>query len=81
MWIIKEKDPSWNGKYFRDTLFIYPKNMFSVAEVTFLHDKAQCFKALPTQELLQNIVINFFSSNKFLSGSSEHHVYNTYAVS
>lgn len=49
--------------FFRD-----PENVLSSEEVTFLHNKSSCFKALQTQELLQNNDIDFFSSSEF-SGS------------
>ena len=79
MWIIKEKGQSWNGEYFRDTVLTGgvfpflrdPENVLSVAEVTFLHDKAPCFKALQTQELLRNSGIDFFSSSEFPGSSPD----------
>ena len=48
-----------------------PENVLSVAEVTFLHDKAPCFKALQTQELLRNSGIDFFSSSEFPGSSPD----------
>ena len=59
-WLIKEKGESWNGDYFRNSIILdlvipflrNPKNVIDPKEVTFLHDKAPCMKAIPTQQLL-----------------------------
>ena len=56
-WVIKEKGESWDGDYFRDKVLadvVIPflrnrDNVLDVKEVTFLHDKAQCMKAIATQ--------------------------------
>ena len=59
MWIIKEDGHSWNGEYFRSILSgsVFPflkdeQNVFDPSQLTFLHDKAPCFKALATQQMI-----------------------------
>ena len=57
MWVTKEKGQSWDGTYFREQILVKhvipflknENNVLSVDEVTFLHDKAPCFKAIATQ--------------------------------
>jgi len=49
------------GEYFRNTILTDnvlrgEDNVQDVQEVCFLHDKAPCFKALATQELLRQAV-------------------------
>ena len=56
-----------SGK-FGDGIFTFlrnPENALYVEKVTFLRDKAPCFKTLEVQELLQNKDTNFFSSSEF----------------
>ena len=48
-----------------------PKNVLSVKKVTFLHDNTPSFKALQTQKLLRNNVIDFFSSSEFPGSSPD----------
>ena len=79
MWIIKNKGQSWDGQYFRETVLtegVFPflrdaENVISVKDVTYLHDKAPCFKALETQELLRNSAIDFFSSSEYPGSSPD----------
>ena len=67
---------SWNGDYFRNTVLADlaipflrdPDNVLDVNEVTFLHDKAPCMKAIATQLLRVNSV-DFFD-NSLWPGSS-----------
>ena len=40
-------------------------NVLDVQEVCFLHDKAPCFKALATQELLRQSGIDFFNNSEW----------------
>ena len=53
MWITKSRGQSWDGEYFREILkdcaipFLQdPRNVVDVGQLTFLHDKAPCMKAL-----------------------------------
>ena len=67
-WVIKEKGESWNGDYFRNNVILDlvipflrdPRNVIDADEVTFLHDKAPCMKAIATQQLLRTNGIDFF---------------------
>jgi hypothetical protein len=73
IWVIKEDGQSWNGDYFRNeilTKHVIPflsdsSNVISTTDVTFLHDKAPCFKALATQNLLKNSDIDFFDNSEW----------------
>lgn len=77
MWVIKEDGETWNGEYFREVILEQnvlpflkdPENVEDVDQVTFLHDKAPCFKAMRTQEMLRNSGIDFFD-NTVWPGSS-----------
>ena len=79
MWVVKDKGQSWDGEYFRENVlkgavipFLQdPENVISVEDVTFLHDKAPCFKALKTQDLLRKSKVDFFSSNEYPGGSPD----------
>lgn len=78
MWILKEHGQSWNGTYFRKMLsenvvpFLKnPENVLSVRDVTFLHDKAPCFKALETQNLLRRSKIDFFANDEWPGASPD----------
>jgi len=78
LWIVKEDGAKWDGGYFRQLLrekvfpFLKnPRNVLSVADVTFLHDKAPCCKALTTQELLRESGLDFFSNNEWPSSSPD----------
>jgi len=72
LWVIKEAGESWTGEYFHKTILtdnVLPflrdeDNVLDVPEVCFLHDKAPCFKALATQELLRQSSINFFNNSE-----------------
>ena len=67
MWVVKEDGASWIGEYFReiilnDNLLPFlrdPDNVLDVDQVTPLHDKAPCFKALQTQDMLRRENIDF----------------------
>ena len=48
-----------------------PENVISVKDVTFLHDKAPCFKALKTQDLLRQSKVDFFSSSEYPGASPD----------
>ena len=78
MWVIKENGESWDGKYFRKILLddVIPflqdrKNVVSVGQVTFLHDKAPCMKALETQRLLISNQIDFFDNSQWPGSSPD----------
>jgi len=45
--------------------------VLDVQEVYFRHDKAPCFKALATPELLRQSGIDFFNNIEWLSSSSD----------
>lgn len=72
-WVIKEKGESWNGVYFRSKIILDlvipflqdPANVIDVNEVTFLHDKAPCMKAIATQQLLRQNDIDFFDNSQW----------------
>ena len=46
-------------------------NVLSVDEVTFLHDKAPCFKAIATQQLLKSNNIDFFDNSQWPGSSPD----------
>ena len=79
IWDIKEKGESWNGDYFRSKIladkvipFLRNKNnVLDVKETTFLHDKAPCFKAIATQQLLQSNGIDFFNNSQWPGSSPD----------
>ena len=78
-WVIKEKGESWNGDYFRNKILldsVIPflrdrKNVIDVNEVTFLHDKAPCMKAIATQQILQINGIDFFDNSQWPGSSPD----------
>ena len=47
------------------------KKIEDVDQVTFLHDKAPCFKAMQTQEMLTNSGIDFFDNTVWPGGSPD----------
>ena len=67
------------GEYFHNTIltdnvlrFLWDEdNVLDVQEVCFLHDKASCFKALATQELLRQSSIDFFNNSEWPGSSPE----------
>lgn len=79
MWVIKENGESWTGEYFRDTIlqrhlipfFQNPDNVIDVEQVTLLHDKAPCFKALATQQMLRDFNIDFFDNSQWPGNSPD----------
>ncbi|CAG0906282.1 unnamed protein product [Cyprideis torosa] len=78
LWVVKEAGTSWTGEYFRTVLTEHvipflknPNNVISVEEVTFLHDKAPCFKALATQQLMRESGIDFFSNSEWPGASPD----------
>ena len=46
-----------------------PQNVLDVTQVTFLHDKAPCMKALQTQNLLKDNNIDFFGNEEWPGNS------------
>ena len=79
MWVIKEQGETWTGEYFRNTILtenLIPflrndQNVIDVNQVTLVHDKAPCFKALATQQLLQDNAIDFFGNNEWPGNSPD----------
>lgn len=78
LWVMKEDGAKWNGEYFRSILSDHvipflknPQNVISVTDVTFLHDKAPCCKALATQALLRESGVDFFSSSEWPGSSPD----------
>lgn len=78
MWVIKEDGHSWNGEYFRSILSenVFPflrdeENVVDPSQVTFLHDKAPCFKASATQQLLRSEGIDFFDATQWPGNSPD----------
>lgn len=78
MFIIKENGESWTGEYFRNTIlnslipFLHdPENVVDVNQVTLLHDKAPCFKALQTQQMLRNANVDFFDNTQWPGNSPD----------
>ena len=79
MFVIKEEGQSWTGDYFRETILtenVIPflkdrENVIELEEVTFLRDKAPCFKALATQQLLRENNIDFFDNSQWPGNSPD----------
>ena len=77
MWVTKPSGQNWNGDYFRKILtdsvipFQDPRNAVDVTQVTFLHDKAPCMKALRTQTLLRENNVDFFGNDKWPGNSPD----------
>ncbi len=78
MWIVKERGESWNGNYFRETVlpkvhdFLNKKdNVVSIGDTIILHDKAPGWAANPTQELLRNGPVDFFSKTEYPGNSPD----------
>ena len=78
-WVIKEKGQSWSSKYFQDEVLadvVIPflrdrRNVIDKNEVTFLHDKAPCMKAIRTQQLLRQNEIDFFDNTQWPGSSPD----------
>ena len=78
-WVIKEKGESWNGDYFRNEVLADvvipflrdPRNVIDPDEVTFLHDKAPCMKAIATQQLLRANFVDFFDNSQWPGSSPD----------
>lgn len=78
-WVIKENGQSWTGDYFRqhilkEKVFPFlsdPKNVLDTEEVTFVHDKAPCFRANATQELIEESGINFWGKSVWPGNSPD----------
>jgi hypothetical protein len=72
MWIVKEQGDSWTGEYFRESVLknaVVPflnnrRNVLSVKDVCFLHDKAPCFTANATQDLLTKSGLDLFTATE-----------------
>ena len=70
-WVIKDKGESWTGQYFRDIILtehVFPflkneENVINPDEVIFVHDKAPCMRAYPTQNLLQDKNVKFWGND------------------
>ena len=79
MWVIKEKGQSWNGEYFRNTVLaehVIPflndkRNVLSVQDTTFLHDRAPCMSALATQNMLKANKIDYFGNGEWPGSSPD----------
>ena len=78
MWVIKENGQSWNGEYFRSILSesVLPflrdeESVIDPSQVTFLHDKAPCFKASATQQMLKSEGIDFFDTTEWPGNSPD----------
>lgn len=79
MWVVKENGQTWTGEYFRETILeqaVIPflkneDNVLDPEQVTFLHDKAPCFKALATQQLLKDNDIDFFDNSQWPGNSPD----------
>ena len=77
MWAIKPLGQSWDGDYFQEKIMMEliipflqdPQNLLNVTQITFLHDKAPCMKALQTKNLLKDNNIDFFGNEKWPSNS------------
>ena len=78
-WVIKEKGQSWSSKYFQDEVLadvVIPflrdrRNVIDKNEVTFLHDKMPCLKAIRTQQLLRQNDIDFFDNTQWPGSSPD----------
>ena len=78
-WVIKEKGENWDGEYFRNKVLsdvVIPflqnrRNVIDVDDVTFLHDKAPCMKAIATQQLLQANSVDFFDNSQWPGSSPD----------
>ena len=79
IWVLKDQGVTWDGPYFRETILIQnlipflkiPDNVVSVPDVCFLHDKAPCFKALATQQMLKDSQIDFFDNTQWPGNSPD----------
>lgn len=79
MWVMKPRGQSWDGDYFREKILTEcvipflqdPQNVLDVTQVTFLHDKAPCMKALRTQNLLKDNNIDFFGNEEWPGNSPD----------
>lgn len=79
MWVIKDQGESWTGDYFRETIIrenLVPfleneENVIDREQVTFLHDKAPCVKALATQQMLRDFNIDFFNNTQWPGNSPD----------
>lgn len=79
MWVLKEDGASWTGEYFREIILTGnllpflrdPENVLDVDQVTLLHDKAPCFKALQTQDLLRRENVDFFDNTQWPGNSPD----------
>ncbi|CAG0878629.1 unnamed protein product [Darwinula stevensoni] len=73
---------SWDSAYFWEEILSNrvipflkdPQNVLDIDQVTFLHDKALCMKALWTQQLLKDNNIDFFGNEEWLGNSPDFNV-------
>lgn len=79
MWVVKDNGQSWTAAYFMDTILQQhlipflrePDNVIDVDQVTLLHDKAPCFKALAVQQLLRDNNVDFFGNAQWPGNSPD----------
>ena len=79
MWHIKPNGQSWDGAFFREVILTEnvipflrdPTKVLDPEQVTFLHDRAPCMKALATQQLLRDSGIDFFGNNEWPGNSPD----------
>ena len=77
MWVIKPRGQSWDGDYFRENILTEhvipflqdPQNVLDFTQVTFLHDKTLCMKALRTHNLLKYNSIDSFGNEEWPGNS------------
>ena len=76
--MIKDEGQSWTGEYFRQTIlqenlipFLKTVHVVDVQQVTLLHDKAPCFKALATQQMLRDSSADYFDNSQWPSNSPD----------
>ena len=79
MWVIQPLGQNWDGDYFREQILTKriipflqdPQNDLDITQVTFLHNKAPCMKALQTQNLLKDNNIDFFGNEEWPGNSPD----------
>jgi hypothetical protein len=79
LYVIKPFGQSWNGDYFRNIILLQhtipflqdPQKVLDPNQVTFLHDRAPCMKALQTQQLLEQYGVDFFGNQEWPGNSPD----------